>query len=181
MITRLSDFFYAISSWKVLLGFVFVFILFNVVVFPYVVNRFGLMNQPILDFMFGFTPDQAYSVIGGYGELGREGILWISGLVDMLYPFVFGGALVMFISVLMKKNEKFPSKFRSSNLLPCLAMCSDFIENSAIIVMVNAFPARTDGFAILAATAGIVKWVFVVVSIVTVLGLVLFQITKKVK
>jgi hypothetical protein len=171
MLRKLAHFFISFASFNVLLTFVLVFIFFNAFLFPYVVNRFGLHDQPMLDFMFGFTPDQAYSVIGGYGELGRAGILWISGLVDMLYPFVFGGLLVFLISIQLKRIPDFTTKQVQLNLLPLIAVGADFMENIGIIVMVNTFPDRADGFAILSASAGMVKWTFVGLSIIVVMML----------
>jgi tetrahydromethanopterin S-methyltransferase subunit B len=180
MLNKFSNFFIQRASWKVILIFVILFILFNVLIFPYVINRFGLQGQPMLDFLFGFTPDQAFSVIGGYGEEGRAGVLWISGLVDMIYPFVFGGLLVFLISIQLKKQFNTTSPWLKLNLLPLIAVGTDFIENTGIIVMLNAFPNRADGFAVMSACSGMVKWVFVGLSIgVSLLLFIRILITKK--
>jgi tetrahydromethanopterin S-methyltransferase subunit B len=172
MLNKLSRFFLKRANYKILLLFVFIFILFNVLIFPYVINRFGLHGQPMLDFLFGFTPDQAYSVISGYGEEGRAGVLWISGLVDMIYPFVFGGLLVFLISIQLKKQYNSTSPWLKLNLLPLIAVGADFIENTGIIVMINTFPNRADGYAVMSASAGMVKWLMVAVSI----GVVLYYL-----
>ncbi len=178
MLNRFSNYFIKRASWKVILFFVIVFILFNVLLFPYVMNRFGLQGQPMLDFLFGFTPDQAYSMISGYGEEGRAGVLWISGLVDMLYPFVFGGLLVFLISQLSLEVLAENSKWRTLNLVPIIAIFGDYHENLGIIIMTSLYPKRLDQFAVLSSVSGMIKWMFVAISIVVAFVLLFQKISR---
>jgi uncharacterized RDD family membrane protein YckC len=129
--------------------------------------------------MFGFTPEQAYNILGGYGDKGREGVILINSIVDFLYPMVFGTLLITGISLGMSKNTTFPPKWVLLNLLPLIAVLSDYSENIGILNITHSFPERQDAFAWLASIAGLIKWIFVFFSIVTLLILVMVNAKRK--
>jgi hypothetical protein len=136
-------------------------------------SNYGLINQPILDLMFGFTPEQAYNILGGYGDKGREGVILINSIVDFFYPMVFGTLLITGISLAMPKSNTLPPKWIFINLLPLIAVLSDYVENIGILNITHSFPERQDALAWLASIAGITKWIFVFFSIITLLILVM--------
>jgi len=165
MIQRLSNWISRKANGRKVLALLLLQLLFNFWVFPFFTRQFGPgEGQPILDLMFGFSPEQAYTIISDYGEAGRSGAIITTAIADSLYPFVYAGLLAFAISWFLKGMPMKSKKWQYLNLLPLTALAFDFAENAGIIAMLAVYPAQAFVIAHIASAAGILKWTFVVIS-----------------
>ncbi len=166
MLKKVSDYFYRLTSGKLVLIFLALQMLFNLVIFPQFMLKSSIgENLPILDLMFGFTPQRAYEVLTAYGEEGRQTSLFMGSVIDSIYPLVYTVLNMLTISYLFQKLLPADSFRRLLNLTPIMAMVFDFLENNGIIRMIQSFPAQNESAAHLASTASMIKWIFAGISI----------------
>ncbi|MDA3866479.1 MAG: hypothetical protein PF489_06995 [Salinivirgaceae bacterium] len=154
------------------------FITLTVFIFPYFKTHYGLQNAVLLDVLFGFSPERAYDIIASYGDYGRKGIFVITGIVDFIYPLVYGPLLALLLSRLIIKLST-TINIRLINLLPFVVVLFDFIENTGILFMTANYPAKSPPIAWLTSVAGIFKWLVTGVCIVTLLILLIKKANKK--
>jgi hypothetical protein len=171
MLKKVSDYFYHLTSGKLVLIFLALQMLFNLVIFPqFMVKSPTGDNLPILDLMFGFTPQRAYEVLNAYGEEGRQTSLFMGSVVDSIYPLVYTGLNILTISYLSQKLLPADSFWRLLNLTPIVAMLADYAENMGIISLIQSFPTLNNSTSHMASTAGMIKWIFAGISIVLIIG-----------
>ncbi len=181
MFSRLSDFFYKITSGRNVLIFILLQMIIASVILPAMQNRFDPdRNRGLMDLTPGFSPDQGYQFLESYGETGREAYLFTEWAVDIIYPVIYSIAFSLLLSLVFKKAFV-PGQFISRlNILPLAAALGDFIENAGIITMVKAFPARADTAAVIASYGGLFKWGSTFLTVILLLaGLVGWAFRKK--
>ena len=153
------------ANGRVVIAFSVFLLFFNFGVLPFCAKQLGPgQGQPMLDLMFGFSPEQAYTIIAAYGEAGRSGAILFTAIADSLYPFVYAGLLAFAISWFLKGIPIKNSKWQYLNLLPFAALIFDFVENAGIISMLAGYPEQFVNMASMASVAGMLKWTMVVVS-----------------
>jgi hypothetical protein len=146
-----------------------VFLSFNIFIIPFFLKIYGLQDHIILDLQFGFTPEFAYTVLAGYGEYGREGIMVFTGIVDSLYPLVYGSLLAFSISRFRMKTNADKDSFQIVNLTPFVAVLFDLIENTGILIMIQYYPGQLISIAWVTSIAGMFKWLIVGSSVLILL------------
>jgi hypothetical protein len=167
---NLSSWFYEKSKNNlVLLLLLAVFLSFNAFIFPYFTKLYGLQDHVILDLQFGFTPEFAHAILTGYGEYGRHGIMVFTGIVDNIYPLIYGSLLALFISRFKKKTDARNNRCQIINLTPFVAVLFDFMENTGILIMIHNFPEQNNTIAWMTSFAGMFKWFFVGSSVLILL------------
>ncbi|MBW6479140.1 MAG: hypothetical protein K0B37_06895 [Bacteroidales bacterium] len=173
----MKDLFYNLSSWfyeksksnLVLLLLLAVFLSFNAFIFPYFSKLYGLQDHVLLDLQFGFTPEFAHAVLAGYGDYGRQGIMVFTGIVDNVYPLVYGSLLALLISRFKMKANAGKNPIQIINLIPFIAVLFDFLENTGILIMIQNYPGQSIPVAWLTSFAGMFKWFFVGCSVLILL------------
>ena len=170
LLCKLSVWFYGKSKNNlVLLLIMAVFLSFNAFIFPYVIKLYGLQDHVILDLQFGFTPEFAHAVLAGYGEYGRQGIMLFTGIIDTIFPLVYGSLLVLGISRFKIKSNAGSNNFKIINLTPFIAVLFDFLENTGILIMIQYYPGQIIPVAWITSIAGMLKWIFVGSSVLILL------------
>ncbi len=87
------------ANGRVVIAFLVLLLFFNFGLFPFLTIQFGPGHDlPILDLMFGFSPEQAYDTISAYGQTGRSGAIITTAIADSIYPLVYAGLLALSIS-----------------------------------------------------------------------------------
>lgn len=177
----LKNYFYKKTALKYLLLWGSVFVVFNIIVFPFFKN---LMNtsaqQYMLDLFFGYSREEAFLFLDGIGEDGRSVHLIATFAADMIYPVVYTIFLSFLLSFLLKKLSITEGFFSYLIFLPFVIMAFDFIENSAIIAMLVSFPEITEAMVKAGSFAGIAKWCSTGFVLIVVLMLCLTLLTKKI-
>ncbi len=106
-----------------------------------------------LDLMFCYTPDDAYDMIGAYGDNTRD--RYIKGLIilDFIYPVIY--TLFLGFTLFLLYGKTAPS------LIPLLILALDYIENTGIIILLYTYPDRITFTAWVASIATSFKWILV--------------------
>ncbi len=150
---------------------------FSVLVFPYFRALYGLYDHAFLDTQFGFTPEFARAIMESYGDYGRKGVALITGIVDSVYPFVYGTFLALVISRLRIANSSV-KRGQLLNLIPFVAVVFDFIENTGILLMISIYPDQNTSIAWVTSFAGIMKWLLLGGCILIILYLLIVRYKK---
>ncbi len=176
MLKRLSRFISRKANGKLVVIFLGLQLLFNFWVFPFFTRQFGPgEGQPMLDLMFGFSPEQAHDIISAYGDAGRSGAILTTAIADSIYPFVYAGLLALAISWFMNGIPLKNPKWQYLNLLPFAALIFDFVENAGLITMLAGYPQEFANIARMASVAGMLKWTMVVVSVIILTTIILWS------
>ncbi len=174
----LKKYLYKIADAKHLLICGIIFIIFNIFIFPYLQNRIDPTGQhPMLDLLFGYSLNEAYYILDAIGREGRSAHLFATSAADMFYPVVYALLLSIIIALMMKKLMFTDGILSYIIFFPFLIMAFDFIENSAIIVMVSSFPHLPEGAVLLGSYAGMAKWVStgIVILIILISGIMILK------
>jgi hypothetical protein len=156
---RFSHIFDRLATGPITLIFLAAQILFNILVLSrYIVISADGKELPVLDLMFGFSEERAYALLDAYGAEGRRGMLFVTRVVDTIYPIIYTLFNILALTFLAKKLLPQNSKWWCLNLLPLLVLLSDLIENRGIGSMIEAFPERHPSAAHIASLANQFKW-----------------------
>jgi hypothetical protein len=148
--------------------------LFNVVIMPFAGTLFGGPNNVgPFDLLFGFSPEQAQSMLAAYGPQGRVTYALVDASLDVIYPIVYTLFFSLAITFLFRYAFGEGSPLLRAQLLPFGAIVFDYLENIAVITMLFTFPAVSPTVVAAASAVNRLKWLFAGASIIAVLiGLV---------
>ncbi|MFO7862960.1 MAG: hypothetical protein R6U85_03085, partial [Salinivirgaceae bacterium] len=110
----------------------------------------------------------------------RRGIFIITGIVDFLYPLIYGPLLALLLSRFVN-NLDCTISGKLIILVPFVAVLFDYIENAGIIFMIADYPNMNIAIAWLTSIAGILKWLVTGVCIATLLMLLIKIAQRRIK
>ncbi len=128
------------------------------------------------DTSFFYTPAQALERVGLYSPEARAAYVYDRWTFDLAWPLVYGffllGGWAFGLSRLVPLNQGGRDRGRASWLLiPILAVFFDLVENTAVTVLMLAYPAVPLAAAVVASAGTLIKWVFVMVGMSGAVGL----------
>lgn len=172
MLSKISDLFYSFAKgWLILLIFI-AFIVFVSVTLPLLQAAPG-GNIEALDTQLFYTPEEAFSTVGSYGDASRFWI-WAYLTWDIINPILYSLTFGLVISWLFQRSFKPGIKWRRLNLVPLGAGLFDVFENISIVVLLLAYPAQPTAIAWVGTVCTMSKMSFFVAST----GLILFGIVR---
>ncbi|NIM94764.1 MAG: hypothetical protein GTO18_13770 [Anaerolineales bacterium] len=177
MASRLSNWLIRVSSGRVTLIALVIFLLFTSLVLPGQSSRSasGTGDAGSPDLTLFYSAEDLYRWAEAYGEEGRTGYVRARFTFDLVWPLVYTFFLVTSISWLFSRYFPKGSPWLQSNLAPVLGMIFDYMENIFTSIVMLRFPDQTP---IVASIAGIftgLKWTFVGLSFVLlVVGIVVY-------
>jgi hypothetical protein len=128
------------------------------------------------DTSFFYTPAQALERVGLYSPEGRAAYVYDRWTFDVVWPLVYG--LFLFsgwsfgLARLLPANAGGRDRARAVWLLiPALAVFFDFVENTAVTILMLAYPASPFVVAVIASTGTLIKWVLVMTGMAGAVGL----------
>jgi len=125
----------------------------------------GLLDMELL-----YTPDQAYAIFTGMGEAGRAFDLTRIVPLDFVFPFMYTLFYAVTITWLLRKWLSAGSRWHRLNVIPLVGGLADYMENLGIITMLVAWPSRLPDIARFTMVAGLVKFTFIILSMVVIIG-----------
>jgi hypothetical protein len=165
---RISDLFTRISTGRVTLLALIVFILFTALVLPGQAQKSGQdtgeAGSP--DLSFFYSPNQLYAMAESYGVDGRQAYIRARFTFDLVWPLVYTFFLVMAISWLNAKVSPSGRLWQVSSLAPVLGAIFDYLENLSTSLVMFRYPSQTPVVDVLAPLFTMVKWSFVAGSFV---------------
>lgn len=152
------------------------FLFFNAVILPRQETKITSASGGTgpIDLQFFYTPDKVYSMVASYGEEGRAAYRTFELTGDILYPIVYTLFLALGITWLFQRGFGSTSSIHKYNVVPFGAWLFDLFENLGIVTMLSVYPSTPALPAWAAAVFTLVKWLFVIASILLFLtGLVM--------
>ncbi|HSK87517.1 MAG TPA: hypothetical protein VK880_04130 [Anaerolineales bacterium] len=128
-----------LATGKLVIVFILLVIAINAFVVPAVYPRFET-----LDMKASYSAEEAYQLIASYGEEGRQYYAIIELTLDVIYPLL---SALMFSSLTIYFFRRvFPlnSFWQKLPLLGLIVMAVDYLENTAIVVMLLNYPRRLE-------------------------------------
>lgn len=169
---KLSSWFYRISSGRLMLFAVLIFISFTALVLPGQSARSqsqaGDIGSP--DLSIYYSARDLYAMAESYGELGRSEYIRMRFSFDLIWPLVYTFFLTITISWLYSQSVSMTSYWRWINLLPVMGMTFDYIENISTSLVIYRFPAPTPAVDFLAGIFTGIKWLLVGLSFVSLIA-----------
>jgi len=169
--TKLSNWLHKISSGRVALIALIIFVAFTATVLPAQAQKAAQTangaDSP--DGSFFYTANDLYESAETFGEVGRKAYIRARWSFDVLWPLVYTLFLATSISWVFSKAFSKQSKLLLANLVPVLGMAFDFLENSAATVVMSRYPEAAPIAANLAPIFTPIKWLFVYSSFVVLL------------
>jgi hypothetical protein len=134
-----------------------------------------------LDLVFNYSSDQVYQMLKSYNGEGREFYAIIELTADMVYPIIYSLFLSLLIIFLCKKLYIQDRIIKVAFVVPVIALAADCCENICITVMLLNYPYKLNTVAEAANIFTMIKWVFLMASIMLVLTALLLLIARFIK
>jgi len=171
---NLSAFLNLISNWKTLLGLIFLYLIFAVVLLKNAEERINtLAGKEIgpIDLTFGYNPARTLQMVEDYGAEGRKYYAGVELTIDLIYPVVYAMLFAVLLTIIYRKLIRGPVRY--IHLVPFIAMFFDFFENLTIVSMLNHYPEQSYTMASLCEFFKLMKWlVFGVIIFLVVYGMI---------
>lgn len=163
MLKQISNWFLKISSGRITLVCLLIFLLFGVLVLPDQAARAevysGDTGSP--DTSLFYTSSDLYRFAEAYGPEGRAAYIRARFTFDVAFPLVYTAFLVTAISWLAKCINLPANWMKQMNLLPLAGMILDFLENGSAAIVIARYPQTTAVIDHLAGVFTLLKWVFI--------------------
>lgn len=124
----------------------------------------------ILDMEALYTPEQAYALFTAMGEAGRAFDLTRIVPLDLVFPFIYTLFYAVTITWLLHRWLPAQSRWHRLNVVPVVGGICDYLENFGIITMLLAWPAQLPDIARFTMVAGFVKFTFIILATVIIIG-----------
>lgn len=175
MFRKISERLHRLSTGRVALAGLIIFLLFTALVLPgqsrQAESSAGGAGSP--DTSFFYAPSDLYAMAEAYGPEGRQAYVRARATFDVAWPIAYTLFLGTAISWLFGKAFPPGSPWRLANLVPVLGLLLDYLENASTSLVMARYPARTPVIDLLAPLFTAAKWVFVAGSfLVLVAGII---------
>jgi len=124
----------------------------------------------ILDMAFIYTPEQAYAMLAALGDAGRASYLTRIVPLDPVFPAAYTLFYAVAITWLLLRWLPAESPWMHLNVVPLVAGAADYCKNAGVIAMLLAYPAELYGVAAFTAVISPIKFTFIMLSMLIVLG-----------
>jgi hypothetical protein len=121
-------------------------------------------NPPVLDGRSWYTPAEVQALFDKLGPAGRSDYALTEVTLDVAFPFIYGGILLILIYRLFE-----PKPARILLLLPLIGAICDLLENASIASMAWTYTGSPPGFASIATFFTLAKNLLVGLAVVVVL------------
>lgn len=167
MLAKISRLFHSWARGWLILALFAAFVVFVAVTLPVLQAAPG-GSIVSLDTRFFYTPEEAFSTVGSYGDASR---FWIRIYLtwDIANPILYTLAFSLLISWLFQRSFKPGSKLQKLNVLPVGAGLFDLLENISIVTLLTAYPAQLTVVAWLSTVCTMSKISFLGVSTLLIL------------
>lgn len=105
-----------------------------------------------------YTSEKAYDALEGLGSEGRKAYLGFLTTFDMVFPLVYSLALSATLALILRAVFPASAGLRKLILVPLAAGLFDYLENSAIIMMLLNYPSHLKTVASAAGYFTLGKW-----------------------
>ncbi|PIE20989.1 MAG: hypothetical protein CSA64_04140 [Arachnia propionica] len=167
-----------LTGWLPIVVLGLVFLSFGVFVLPACQGEINqLAGAPVrsLDMRFAYSHDDVIALFQTLGDAGRAKLQFISGVVDMIYPLVYGSLLFLLLRKLASGKQA--RWLRLLAFLPVAAVAFDYVENVNNLIMLSRFPVIGNTQVLIGSAATSVKWSLLGLTLAALIILVALRIS----
>jgi hypothetical protein len=163
---KVSIWFHKISTWKITLLALLIFLVFSGLTLPRESRKAEAYSggKGSADTTLFYSASDLTQMAEVYGEAGRDAYLKARWTFDLAFPLVYTFFLVTATSYLLGKSFPDCSLLRQLNLVPLAAMVFDFLENTAVSLVMWRYPVPCPPGLLLAPLFTPLKWLLVASS-----------------
>jgi hypothetical protein len=172
LMTRISQWLLRISSGKVALISLVIFLVFTALVLPDQASRADEVSAEAgtPDLSFFYTPDDLYRMAEAYGGEGRVEYIRARFTFDLAWPVVYTLFLVTALSWILQRAVSPGSRVGRLNLVPLFGAVFDYLENISTSLVMWRYPQETAVVDWLASLFTPAKWILISVAFVVLLA-----------
>ncbi|MEE9373107.1 MAG: hypothetical protein V3V00_08650 [Saprospiraceae bacterium] len=170
------------AQWKYVLIGLGLCLFINVILFPWAGNELREVAPKAagpIDLKFSYSQNEVYQMIESYGEKGRDIYIMSTVGIDLIYPIIYNIVFILILIILFKKKYPLHGRKHLLAFLPIVVFFADILENTGILLMLNNYPDRLRNVAFLTSACTSIKWAFVSISLIMIIGLCLIKVRKK--
>ncbi|PKK95199.1 MAG: hypothetical protein CVV60_02520 [Tenericutes bacterium HGW-Tenericutes-5] len=155
------------------------FVLFIAFVLPYfsvlTANKTNSYFSP--DTGFFYSLDEFYNNMEIYGIEGRDFYILMRWTFDVIWPLVYFSFFISSLGNLTKKQTK--KNLTMFLTLPFIGVGFDLLENILATVNVSIYPERTVFLLKLLQVSSLLKWLFIILAVVSIVYFFVLSLIKK--
>jgi len=154
---RILTFLNRLASWKSLLIFLAIYLLFNGYILKNAenkINEYAGKSVGIIDLTFGFNPQKTLMMVREYGDEARSFFATTEMTIDLVYPIVYAFLFGIILTLLFRR-----SSFQWVNILPFICLLLDYLENITVVILLLSYPQQSVTIAILCEIFKLMKWI----------------------
>ncbi len=175
---NLSNFFYRVSNWKILILLIVLYMLFPGYFLKNAEEQINFLAGKTLgpiDLTMGYTPLRTLQMVEEYGEKARAYYATVEMTVDLIYPIVYSCLFAVILSLLYYRKSYKPLEY--VNLVPFISLLFDYLENITIITMLKNYPEQSMTVASLCEVFKMIKWLSFSITVL----LIIYGLLKSLK
>ena len=130
-----------------------------------------------LDMRFFYTFDDVTEYLTALGETGRTYFIY-QKIIDSFFPIGYGLGIALALGYIFRMRD-IKSPWHSIILIPIIAAIFDYLENILLTTQIVSFPNISEVIVSIAAIITLIKWIFLLSSIVLLFVAVLIFVVKK--
>lgn len=174
---KILTFLNRLASWKSLLIFFAVYLLFNGFILKNTENKINQMagkSVGIIDLTLGFNPQKTLMMVSEYGDEARSFYATAEMTTDLVYPIVYAFLFGIILTLLFRKGS-----YTWVSILPFCCLLFDYLENINIVILLLTFPRQSVTIATICEIFKLMKWItFGSVIMLIIIGLVFVLINR---
>ena len=178
MLSNISEFIYKYSNGWISLGSFVLFLLFSILVLPAQASKTEVFSgdSGTPDQSFYYSSEDLHRMAESYGLEGRSSYIQARFTFDLIWPILYTLFLTTSISWVYARILSMDNNLRIVNLLPCLGMLFDYLENIFAALIMYRYPLPTSIIDILTPIFTMLKWLMISCSFfVLILGLLILS------
>ena len=166
------------SNWKFILPFFILFLVFPFFLFPYhqqLMTKVAGQEIIPLDSRFSYSFNEVKNDFDKLGAEGRNVYRFAIGVVDMIFPVIYGPLFILILAWLLKKLSGRNSNWILLALFPIIGILFEYLENFNTLSLLDNYPAITESGVSWGEQMTRLKHIFLMLSVafMPILGIVL--------
>ena len=161
---KYSEWLYRVSTNRVTLAWLVVFLLFALLVLPKAVRTPWIEAAGLPDIMLHYSSADLYAMAETYGSAGRAAFVRWHFTDDLIFPIIYTVFLLTASSWLIQRVSPSAAWLRRLNLFPLIGAFFDILENVTTSFVMAHYPASSPLAASSAPIITSAKWLFIGLS-----------------
>ncbi len=173
----MAKIFKKIANYNFILLLFTVFLVFILYLFPtYQTEISEIIGHKFISFdeRFSYTQSDVLSTLETLGKEGREKYSFISGVIDMVYPIIYGSLLYLLLLKLINDN----SKIKWISMTPIIGALFDYLENFSVLYLISVYPNISASQALFSSFCTSMKWTLIAITLLFIISLIIFNLMK---